>query len=60
MVSTLQLEDGVEFRVLGGASAHRPVVPVEPSLEDGYIWLMQHVGGSVPGEGRFSPFVRSS
>ena len=41
VVLTLQLEDGVQFRVLGDASAHRTAVPVEPSLEDGYIWLMQ-------------------
>jgi hypothetical protein len=41
VVSTLQLEDGVQFRVLGDASARRTAVPVEPSLEDGYIWLMQ-------------------
>jgi len=41
VISTLQLEDGVQFRVLGDASAHRAAVPIEPSLEDGYIWLMQ-------------------
>ena len=41
VISTLQLEDGVQFRVLGDASAHRAAAPIEPSLEDGYIWLMQ-------------------
>ena len=41
VISTLQLEDGVQFRVLGDASAYRAAVPIEPSLEDGYIWLMQ-------------------
>jgi len=43
VVSTLQLQDGVQYRVLGTPGAHLSgdAKPVEPSLEDGYIWLMQ-------------------
>ncbi len=41
VVSTLQLQDGVQYRVLGMPSAGYEAKPVEPSLEDGYIWLMQ-------------------
>ncbi len=39
-VSTRQLDTGVEYRVLGEPAAQYAAVPVEPSLEDGYIWLM--------------------
>jgi len=43
VVSTLQLQDGVQYRVLGTPGAHLSgdAKPVEPSLEEGYIWLMQ-------------------
>jgi ABC-type multidrug transport system ATPase subunit len=41
VVSTLQLQDGVQYRVLGAPGASYDAKPVEPSLEDGYIWLMQ-------------------
>lgn len=42
VVSTLQLHDGVSYRVLGQPGALYPSAqPVEPSLEDGYIWLMR-------------------
>ena len=41
VVSTLQLQDGVQYRVLGTPGAPYDAKPVEPSLEDGYIWLMQ-------------------
>jgi ABC-2 type transport system ATP-binding protein len=42
VVSTLQLQDGVQYRVLGTPGEQYRAAPVEPSLEDGYIWLMQH------------------
>jgi ABC-type multidrug transport system ATPase subunit len=47
VVSTRQLDTGVEYRVLGEPTAHSTAhagqaEPVEPSLEDGYIWLMRH------------------
>jgi ABC-2 type transport system ATP-binding protein len=41
VVSTLQLQDGVQYRVLGTPGTQYEAKPVEPSLEDGYIWLMQ-------------------
>jgi ABC-type multidrug transport system ATPase subunit len=41
VVSTLQLRDGVQYRVLGTPTTASAAQPVEPSLEDGYIWLMR-------------------
>ncbi len=42
VVSTLHLADAVQYRVLGrGVEAHADARPVPPSLEDGYVWLMQ-------------------
>ncbi len=46
VVSTLQLHDGVQYRVLGEPQPHYEAKPVEPSLEDGYIWLMRQVNGA--------------
>ncbi len=40
IVSTLQLENGVQYRILGEPEPGYTAVPAEPSLEDGYIWLM--------------------
>ena len=42
VVSTLQLQDTVQYRVLGDAPGHT-ATPAEPSLEDGYMWLMRSV-----------------
>jgi ABC-2 type transport system ATP-binding protein len=42
VVSTRQLDTGVEYRVLGKPTTQYDAVPMEPSLEDGYIWLMRH------------------
>jgi len=42
VVSTLQMTDGVQYRVLGKPDGRYEAKPIEPSLEDGYIWLMQH------------------
>ena len=42
VVSTLQMQDSVQYRVLGTPGDQYRSTPVEPSLEDGYIWLMQH------------------
>jgi ABC-2 type transport system ATP-binding protein len=42
VVSTRQLDAGVAYRVLGEPAARYEAEPVEPSLEDGYIWLMRH------------------
>ena len=41
VVSTLQMQRGVQYRVLGDPNGFADSVPVEPSLEDGYMWLMQ-------------------
>lgn len=39
-VSTLQLQDSVQYRVLGQPDGRYNPVSTEPSLEDGYLWLM--------------------
>ncbi len=41
LVSTLQLQHGVQYRVVGDPVGYAEAQPVEPSLEDGYMWLMQ-------------------
>ncbi|MBZ0277540.1 MAG: ABC transporter ATP-binding protein [Anaerolineae bacterium] len=41
VVSTLQMHDGVQYRVLGTPQPDYNAVSIEPSLEDGYIWLMR-------------------
>lgn len=40
IVSTLQMANGVQYRVLGDPDGRYDASPVEPSLEDGYMWLM--------------------
>jgi ABC-2 type transport system ATP-binding protein len=45
VVSTRQLETGVEYRALGEPPAQVRATPVEPGLEDGYIWLMHRLCG---------------
>ena len=41
VVSTLHLADSAQYRVVGDSSFIPGAQPVEPSLEDGYIWLMR-------------------
>ncbi len=41
VVSSLQLAYGTQYRVVGDGSHYTGAEPVEPSLEDGYLWLMQ-------------------
>ena len=42
VVSTLHLAEGIQYRVVGEAiETHPEAIPVQPSLEDGYIWLMR-------------------
>ncbi len=44
VVSTLHLADGVQYRVVGpDPNGWAQAQPVQPSLEDGYVWLMQGV-----------------
>jgi ABC-2 type transport system ATP-binding protein len=41
-VSTLHLAEGIQYRVIGNpGSAYPDAQEAEPSLEDGYIWLMR-------------------
>jgi ABC-type multidrug transport system ATPase subunit len=41
IVSMLQLQDGVQYRVVGTPAPGQAAIAAEPSLEDGYIWLMR-------------------
>ncbi|MFN8527558.1 MAG: ABC transporter ATP-binding protein [Anaerolineae bacterium] len=41
LVSSLQLADGVQYRVLGDPAGTYRTTPAEPTLEDGYMWLMR-------------------
>jgi len=41
VVSTLHVQSGVQYRVLSAAAPASGATPLEPSLEDGYLWLMQ-------------------
>ncbi len=43
VVSTLQMQNGVQYRVIGSPDPKYNAQPVEPSLEDGYIWLMRRI-----------------
>ncbi len=41
IVSSVQVQAGIQYRLVGDRLNEYPAIPVEPSLEDGYIWLMQ-------------------
>ena len=41
VVSSLQLEGGTQYRVLGTPAEAEHAQPVEPSLGDGYMWFMR-------------------
>jgi ABC-type multidrug transport system ATPase subunit len=41
VVSTLQLQNGIQYRVLGNPAPHYQATPLEPGLEDGYILMMR-------------------
>ncbi len=41
IVSTLQVATGVQYRVLGELQANTQAEAIQPSLEDGYMWLMK-------------------
>ena len=47
VVSTIQLQSGVQYRVLGTPATHYQATPLEPSLEDGYMWMMQQQRASL-------------
>lgn len=42
VVSTMQLHDGAQYRVIGTPDDGYEATSIEPSLEDGYMWLMRH------------------
>ena len=46
VVSTLQLQHSIQYRVLGMPAPTDSALALEPSLEDGYIWLMRQHNGS--------------
>lgn len=48
VVSSLQLAQGTQYRVLGQPPATANGQAVEPSLEDGYMWLMTQKGFQTP------------
>jgi ABC-type multidrug transport system ATPase subunit len=48
VISTLQLQNGVQYRVLGEPTGYTNPTPTEPSLEDGYIWLMHKSREGIP------------
>ena len=41
VVSTLNMGTTIQYRVVGELSPRAGAVPAEPSLEDGYVWLMR-------------------
>ena len=41
IVSTLNMGPVIQYRVVGDLSPRAGAVPIEPSLEDGYVWLMR-------------------
>lgn len=41
VVSTLNMGATIQYRVVGALSPRAGAVPAEPSLEDGYVWLMR-------------------
>jgi ABC-type multidrug transport system ATPase subunit len=45
LVSTLQLGTGTQYRVVGTPAPGLHATPVEPSLEDGYMWMMRAAHG---------------
>jgi ABC-2 type transport system ATP-binding protein len=40
IISSLQLQNAIQYRVLGTPAAQHRASSAEPSLEDGYMWLM--------------------
>jgi len=40
IVSTMRLESATQYRVVGRLSPRAGAIPVQPTLEDGYVWLM--------------------
>lgn len=48
VVSMLHLAEGIQYRMVGESAAAYPAAhPVQPGLEDGYVWLMKRAGHSI-------------
>ncbi|MBN1122419.1 MAG: ABC transporter ATP-binding protein [Anaerolineae bacterium] len=47
VVSTHQLPDAIQYRVLGEPAPRHAASPVEPRLEDAYLWLMNRTRAAV-------------
>jgi hypothetical protein len=41
VVSSVQLDDTTQYRVVGAPDENQIGVSVKPGLEDGYMWLMR-------------------
>lgn len=41
VVSTMNMGTSVQYRIVGEPPVQDTAMPVEPSLEDGYVWLMR-------------------
>ena len=41
VISALNTGNSMQYRIVGELSSRTGATPVEPSLEDGYVWLMQ-------------------
>jgi len=41
IISTMHMGTSIQYRVVGELSSQQGAVAVEPSLEDGYVWLMR-------------------
>jgi len=48
IVSSVQLQHTTQYRVLGTPATHYKAIPTEPSLEDGYMWLMHQKQTPMP------------
>lgn len=48
IVSMLHLAEGTQYRMVGESAADYPEAqPVQPGLEDGYVWLMKNAGQAI-------------
>jgi len=48
IISMLHLAEGTQYRLVGEAAADHPTAqPVQPGLEDGYVWLMKAAGQAI-------------
>ncbi len=48
VVSMIQHDAATEYRVVGEPAPGEALEPVEPGLEDAYVWLMREARGGIP------------